>query len=225
METIKLEDKLFHAIKPNISSFGSDSDEMAVDITKGKFRGIFKDGLIMCRQDLLSKPGYHRFSMRDFNENYRVSLSRHISVLEYDRTYPGYIVNAEDENAWYDYPFNYPAFVFDQSLLNDNEVENNCVRIPLEIQLRNSIELKKAIAISLPGPKSVVPFFENNIGMEDVLNQNNSFRAKADYMMLKYILELTKEYSVTLPIVSAWSGIAYKENPEYDEKVKKLYFN
>ena len=225
MNKIELGDKLFHAVKTNITLFDNDSEELAIDITRAKFKGIFETGFIMCRRDLLPKSGFHALSTRNFNEDDCVSFSRHISSLNNDSNYPGYIINSDTENAWYDYPFNYPSLVFDNSLLSINEEEKNCVRIPLEVQLRKSVELSKAIAISVPGSLSVNPFFENDILVENIMPDfKNKHRMKYDYMILKCILELTQEYDISLPIISSWSGLLYRDNKEYDEKVKKYIF-
>jgi hypothetical protein len=228
MENINLSDKLFHAVKPNLPSWvfwSCSRDEYlakSYDVMKEKLRLIFESNFIMCQRDLdkLSVNYYpHHMNLNGHNN---VSLSRHYSERNNDSNYPGHIVNENSDNAWDDYPFNYPAFVFKKSILKENALELNCSRMLLELQVKGSIDLKKAVALSIPIHYSVAPFFndDDDIDINSALNDYQRNRYK--YMMLKYLLVLTKQYHVDLPIIYIDNGVPYRENPEYDEIIKKL---
>lgn len=218
MNAMKLEDKLFHAVNPNLCFFGENDYFLATfNETKKRLQGIFEDGLIMCRRDLITKYGRYSTYAPNYNGYDCVSLSRHTTTRDNDSFYAGDVIN--NENAWIDYPFNYPAFVFEQSLLNTNPENKHSVRIPLELQAFNSISIKKAIAISIPGDKVVIPFFKNYIEYEEAILDYESVPYK--YEILKYIILLMEKYSIDLPIICVDNGIFYKENKEYDEMIKK----
>jgi hypothetical protein len=221
MEKIVLGDKLFHAIKPNISWFCLDDYQKSYyDVMREKIGSIFNDKLIMCRRDLYSDPKKPYYpSDRNLNGDDCVSLSRDISNQDNDESYGGHVIKAGEENGWIDYPFNYPAFVFNKKLLEKNS-EYKGVRIPLEIQVKKSIALEDAIAISVPASYLLTPFFENDIEIGKALSYYECEKYK--YMMLRYLLTLTKEHQMNLPIVDILSGTIYHENQKYEEAINKI---
>ena len=65
---------------------------------------------------------------------------------------------------------------------------------------------------------SIIPFFENDIDFSEAISDYQS--KKYNYIILKDLLTLVKQYNATLPIVNSASGVIYSENKEYDEVVK-----
>ena len=226
MERIFLDDKLSHAIKPCVSSIcNKNYDKEIYDATCYVLEKIFLDRKIKCRRSLIAEGISEKyFSCRNYNMQDYISLSRHISKKELDKEYIGYVINENDENAWIDYPFNYPAIVFPNEILTINKEYKGC-RIPLEVQVKGDIDLKYAIAISIPSYGELLkPFFENtgfiDYGKIQKLIEDDWYFFR--YNILQEILFLKEKYNIDLPIVDPSSGICYHQNIEHSKKLEKI---
>jgi len=223
MNKVLLEDKLFHGVKPyNKRFFGGEEaykkeDEERYKLTKLKLHSIFETGFIMCRENIkkANNPSI-TVSKLNYNGPSYISLSRDISQKPTDSSDAWYVF--DDENAYIDYPFNYPSIVFDQSILESNPEVKYGGGILLELQVQGDINLKQAVAVSMPSRNSLDPFFCDDA---DILESLEDYKRDSyNYLILKYIKCLLDSKHSSLPIISIRSGNIYRQNKEYEDAIK-----
>lgn len=221
MKSLVLTDKLFHALKPNIDRYSGNFSKMN-EIIICKLDSILEHEKIYTRQGLIDNNIlFQTSSFHSFNGDNNVCLSEHIIHCGRYKDDERVIFRGEDD-AFTDYPFNYPSFVFEQSLFETNPIEQYNARIELEVPVLGDIDIGQAIAISFPSFEIVDHFFQP---FSQDYQLSSDKRVLYAYQLLESILDTLDKHKCKLPVVNICSGNYYKENCTLKEKMKIFNFH
>lgn len=209
---MELKDKLFHGIK----AYNFITDQERLNITRLKLEQIFTCGKILRRKDIELLYKNNNYCRINLNCGILISLSKYKNAYD-ENDKSSYVLQKEDD-SWSMYPCEEICLVLNKNLLNDNIVEYNFMRCPLELQVKNPIDLKYLDAISIPSWIGTKPFFEDNCNLDECISYHQDF----PYDRLNMVLELLQKYEIKVPVVDISTGNEYKENSIYRNKVKQL---
>lgn len=209
---MELKDKLFHGIK----AYNCTIDQERLNLIRLKLERVIITGKILRRKDLETLYKDNNCCRINYNCGVLISLSKHKSA--WDENDKSIYVNDKEDDSWDMYPENEICLVLNKDLLNDNIIELNYMRCPLELQVRNPIDLKYLEAISIPSMSLTEPFFKDDCDIEECLTHYHEF----PYNRLNMVLEVLNKYGIKVPIVDIKTGNEYRENLEYRNKIKEL---
>lgn len=207
-----LNDKLFHSIVSYKDNVGKLTE---LKIILLKLERIFSQGKILCREEIEKLYNEHLFCKYNYNGKHSVSLSKHPIQLDINKSKK---IHYLDENAFYDYAFNYISLVLNDKLLEEYKINEHGIRMHLETQIKGSIDLKYLEAISLPINKSIIPFFREDCNLEDCVSSytDNQFT----YLKLQKLISLMRRYNIDVPIIDIATGNEYRDNKKYKQLIK-----
>lgn len=243
--SIKLDDKLFHAVQAyGFYSLHSQVDEKFLERKEilSKLSSIFKTNYILSREELRKmhiKNDIYFGSLHFSGHDDLLSFSRHKScktnyitetynmfgssdTYYFDKDFGYHLRNFNvplAEDAFLDFVSNSISLIFSSDLLEE------CVRgrytvIEHEILFKDKVSLDKLIGISFPTCHVELskPFF----GMEEPTYDYSEY----DFINYKLLLDLLtwmKDNNINVPLVSIETGEEYRENKDFEKKLTKKF--
>lgn len=250
---IYLEDKLFHTIKAHgvdlsMSSF-IDKDRLALeqklcsDEMYDKLNNILSSGCILSRDELNKRFPSHKFwycAAHFSGDNDTISLAQHKNVpINYEKVTEKIFGDYSDYYYHSDYGYwirhfkswqsedAFACFVMcGISLVFDNKLLDDCIHgkygvIEHEVLFKKEIPLDLLVALSIPLWNALLlnPYF-----LEE--EPNEVWFTKEEYIkyeFVKKVLELMKKYNLSVPLVSAETGVEFQENKEFTRKLERTF--
>lgn len=204
---MNLEYQLFHGIKV----YGNVSKDEKIILFEKKLENIFKVGKILSRDNINSIcDTNNNFCEVNYNDTYLISLAKHPSQ-ETEEDSDIWYTDVEEESAWEQYVLREVCLVFSSELLEETPLERSNVKIPLEVFVRNEVDLKYLVGISIP-----------HLSLKDFKTQEEYEEyLKSHLLILKIIFRLLAKYNLNVPVFDIVTGIEYQSELFIEKPSKK----
>ena len=239
IENLKMDNYLFHSIKPyHLKIEGSESiHEKYIKYSCEIMKKILKTGAILPRNDLkkiLTEEEYTIFEKDhhiNWNKNNNVSISFHPNKLDFN----------SDENAFETYVKRYPTFILNTELLNHLSICKHPYRKMIdEIQIEEKIPTSYIVGIALPNIyleehlhemkeyiKKPIKCEKNypyylDMMKEDLKKEKTEKFLKDYYLEVIILEEMLNEINSNLRLYHTLTGIPITSSNELLIKIKEL---